>query len=73
MVLSHDEVVTVREMARKLGLKMQEVQKQLTRLGEQPHLAPDTVLELDTAELVALEFGRKVDRIRPEKDPKTLR
>jgi len=73
LILPHDEVVTVRELARKLGLKMQEIQKQLARLGESPSLSPDTVLELDTAELVALEFGRKVDRTRPEKDPKLLR
>lgn len=73
LVLAHTEEVTVRDLARKLGIKIKEIQMQLVALGEPRDLPPETVIELDTAELVALELGRKVERTRPEQDAKALR
>lgn len=73
LVLHHHEQVTVRDMARKLGVKMDDIQRQLAYLGDSSRAEPDLVLELDTAELLALEFGRKVERPLPERDAKALR
>jgi hypothetical protein len=44
----------------------QVVIRRLGRLGEGERVDPDTMLELDTAELLALDLGRKVERAQRE-------
>ena len=64
LVLPH-EPLTVRELSRKLGMKMDYVMKRLVALGEDKGLTPDSRVDLDTAELLGLEVGRKVTRMGP--------
>jgi hypothetical protein len=70
LVLPH-EPLTVRELSQKLAMKMKDVGKRLVRLGgreEYGDLSPESLVDLDVAELLGLELGRTVKRMEPTED-----
>ncbi len=70
LVLPH-EPITVRELSQRLAMKMKDVGKRLVRLGgreEYGGLSPDSLVDLDVAELLGLELGRTVKRTEPAED-----
>ena len=67
LVLPH-EPLSVRDLSQKLAMKMKDVSKRLVRLGgreEYGALTPDSLVDLDVAELLGLEMGRTVKRMEP--------
>jgi len=69
-VLPH-EPLSVRELSQKLSMKMKDVGKRLVRLGGREDyggVGPETMVDLDVAELLGLEMGRNVKRMEPKED-----
>jgi hypothetical protein len=59
------EPLTARELCAKLSLKMTEVIPRLVQMGLKG-LTPDDKVDLDYAELIGLELGRRVVREKPK-------
>jgi hypothetical protein len=60
--------LSVRELASKLGMLKDRVLRRLVALGEPSSIQYDHLVDLDTAELLGLEMGRKVMREAPGED-----
>ena len=72
LVLPH-EPLSVRDLSRKLGMKMKDVIPRLIALGEPASISPETLVELDTAELLGLEMRRVVERMSPAENLEEFR
>ena len=65
------EPLSVRELSQRLSMKMKDVGKRLGRLGgreEYGGVGPETMVDLDVAELLGLEMGRNVKRMEAKED-----
>ncbi|KAM3573112.1 hypothetical protein VYU27_004923 [Nannochloropsis oceanica] len=65
------EPLSVRDLSQRLSMKMNEVMKRLVSLGgkeEYGEVGPETIVDLDVAELLGLEMGRLVKRVDTKAD-----
>ncbi|SDF06453.1 translation initiation factor IF-2 [Sporolituus thermophilus] len=66
-IIKLGEPLTVKELAGKLGREVSEVIKKLMMLGVMATINQE--VDLDTATILAEEFGVKVEELPPEEDP----
>lgn len=66
-VIKLGDVITVKEFAQKLGYEVSDIIKKLMMLGIMATINQE--IDLDTATLIAEEFGVTVEELPPEEDP----